>query len=433
VHEPAALAAHLDCLLALWRDHGWDREHAGFHSRLACADLAPVRDGFKRLVVQTRQLFTFSDAALRARADASSRAPGGAVSFAGAADIAHATYEYICGRFWDTKHGGWIYTVTPEGEPLDRRKDLYAHAFVLLALGTYARLAPTSQALAQAEETYALLRQHLVDPDGGYREVATEEWWPEPGPRLQNPHMHLLEGALALLEATGEEPLSAGARSDGSGSSGPSHATPLGAPRSAGSHSAGSHSAGSGSEVWRELANELVALLAERMFAPRPGCLPERFGPGWTADPEDPMGLEPGHHFEWVWLLDRAQRLGVPVPEDVARALFAHATRHGIDAVHGGVVDRLTWSGAVADARKRVWPQTEHIKALTTPLGGEAAGPTLQSALALCFARYVDAERGGWQEHAERAGTIFTDKMNATTVYHVWVALQEAIRRLRGA
>lgn len=405
MNDAASLEAHLQRLLHLWRTHGWDRRHGGFHSRLFTADLAPVPDGFKRLVVQTRQLHVFSEAAR--------------CGVPGAADVAHATFAYLCERLWDAEQGGWHYTLTPEGRPLDRRKDLYAHAFVLLSLASYAKLAPAAGALSRAEETFGLLKTRLTSPYGGYVEVASAAWEPEPGPRLQNPHMHLLEAALALQEVAPGDP-------------------------------------------WRALTRELLSLLSDRMFARTPGCLPERFAEGWKADATDPLGLEPGHHFEWVWLLERARRLGLDVPVDVGRALHAFATLHGVDDVHGGVVDRLAWSGAVLDARKRVWPQTEHLKALTTsfasvglsadagaeadavaPIAGtsgaagappvDRAPASVDTMLALCFARYVDARHDGWHEHAEATGAVFTDKMNATTVYHVWIALQEAIAWKRAA
>src|SRR5262245_52126839 len=110
----AALRAHLvDQLLPLWARHGLDRANGGCFSRLG-PGRAPVPDGAKRVLVHARQVYAFSRAVEL-----------GAGEWASAA-LAQA-HEFLLGRFWDRRHGGWFTTVTERGEPLDRRKDLYAH------------------------------------------------------------------------------------------------------------------------------------------------------------------------------------------------------------------------------------------------------------------------------------------------------------------
>ena len=59
----ATLRAHLcDELLPLWERHGLDRARGGYWSRLG-ADLRPMPDGHKRLLVHARQIFAFTRAA----------------------------------------------------------------------------------------------------------------------------------------------------------------------------------------------------------------------------------------------------------------------------------------------------------------------------------------------------------------------------------
>jgi mannose/cellobiose epimerase-like protein (N-acyl-D-glucosamine 2-epimerase family) len=372
--SPAALRAYLlERLLPLWDRHGWDGRQGGFHSRLDL-ELAPVPDGFRRLVVQMRQLYVFSSAALQGDA--------------GAAERAHATLEHVRRVYWDSRFGGWYYTATPEGAPLDRRKDTYAHAFVLLGLAAHAGVDPAGPALELAAHTTELLERRLADPKGGgFHEAASESWEPLAETRRHNPHMHLLEGFLALLERSGSERYGAHARG-------------------------------------------LIQLFAERQFDARHGCLPESFADDWTPLAGSQAWTEPGHHFEWLWLLAWARRLGVDAaPAEVTDALEQFACRHGIDPDDGAVFDRLHLDGRVLDGRKRVWPQTEHIRALTLRAANDAcARAELERRIAHCFARYVDPRHGGWREHAARDGTIVSEYMNATTVYHVWTALQEASR-----
>jgi hypothetical protein len=124
-------------------------------------------------------------------------------------------------------------------------------------------------------------------------------------PRRQNPHMHLLEALLAAHDAFG----------DG---------------------------------VFFARAEELVLIFLSRFFQAGEGALPEYFDAALAPQREAGRFLvEPGHHYEWIWLLDRyAQRaaaMGRPVRPDLRRvsdALFEFADRFAVDSV------TVSWSTA---------------------------------------------------------------------------------------
>jgi mannose-6-phosphate isomerase len=368
----AGLKRHLlDELLPYWAERGVDRDRGGFHNRLD-GEGRPLAEPAKRLLVQTRQVFAFSEAS---RLGAS-----------WALELARHGVEFIEGAYRDRVHGGYFHTATPRGEPLDRRKDCYGHAFVVFALAAYHRASGDAEALARARETLALALARLRDPvHGGYREGAAEDWTPLAEiPRRHNPHMHWLEAMLALHEAApGTAPL--------------------------------------------EEADRVVELLRQRWFDAGHACLGELYGDDWTPLPA-PEGdfVEPGHHFEWTWLLARYARARGAGADDVAAALFGFAERHGVDA-DGGVFDRVDRRGRVLAETKRLWPQTERCKALA--VRGELGA--LRQALAGTFARYRRPD-GGWREHLARNGTPTTDLQNATSVYHVVLALREAMGVLGG-
>jgi mannose/cellobiose epimerase-like protein (N-acyl-D-glucosamine 2-epimerase family) len=50
----------------------------------------------------------------------------------------------------------------------------------------------------------------------------------------------------------------------------------------------------------------------------------------------------------------------------------------------------------------------------------------LEAGLRYCFARQVDPKTRGWQEQLARDGRVLSDAQNATSVYHIVVALDEA-------
>jgi mannose/cellobiose epimerase-like protein (N-acyl-D-glucosamine 2-epimerase family) len=165
------------------------------------------------------------------------------------------------------------------------------------------------------------------------------------------------------------------------------------------------------------------------------GCLGEYFTDDWRRHPGD-LGesLEPGHHFEWVWLLHRyAQESGGDEALAAADGCFRFAFRFGVDDDDGGVFDETNRRGQVVRDTKRLWPQTELLKALIARYessGNRAMLEPLDRALRYCFSRYVDPRHHGWRDHLTREGERLTDLMPATSIYHITLALSEVIRVL---
>jgi mannose/cellobiose epimerase-like protein (N-acyl-D-glucosamine 2-epimerase family) len=371
----------LEELLPLWCEHGVDRERGGFHPKLTLG-LRPGDDDFKRLVATARQIYAFSHAALLG-------APGWALA------TAHHGLEFMNDSFWDGRHEGWFLTTDLEGSPLDRRKDTYAHAFVLFAMAYYFRATGDGEALRIAERTVNLLEHHLADAvNGGFFEGATESWEPVSEPRRQNPHMHLFEGFLALYQVTRES-------------------------------------------RYLEQAGGMARLFQSRFLDPRLGCLGEYFTGDWRQHPGD-LGevLEPGHHFEWVWLLHQyARESGEETILEDADRLFRFASRFGVDEDNGGVYDEIDRQGQAVRDTKRLWPQTELIKALVVRYASsrdESVLEALDQVLRHCFSLYVDPRHRGWRDHLTRTGEILTELMPATSIYHITLALSEVIRLLDG-
>ncbi len=366
---PARLRSHLfDELLPLWHARGVDRARGGFHNRLLAGSLLPAPDPMKRLLVQARMTWAFAHAAQI-----------GGPSFC--IEAAHHGYEFLIDKYGDRRHGGWCFTTTAEGEPLDRHKDLYAHAFVLLALAAYAQATGERAPLALANETMDLLEARLVDPKhGGFFDEAEESWTPRREPRRQNPHMHLLEACLAL-DALGD-----GSR-------------------------------------WREAARGIFELFVRRFRDSATATLGEHFARDWSPAPGDAGQIvEPGHHYEWTWLL-----CALGERRDV-EALFAFAERHGV-APDGGVVDEVDRQGRVRRATRRLWPQLERIQALAA-LGRRQE---LEDALERTFQRYLTPGRRVWREHLDPEGRDVVDFHPATSVYHIVQALSDAIRALESS
>jgi mannose-1-phosphate guanylyltransferase/mannose-6-phosphate isomerase len=253
-------------------------------------------------------------------------------------------------------------TLAVDGAQASPEPHLYEHAFVLLALAALGRPAEAEAVLAAAD-----VFRH---PQGGFRETGEH-------PFQANAHMHLLEAAIAWEQAGG----------------GP---------------------------VWTALADELTELAVTRLIDPAAGTLHEFFDADWRPLAGQAGLIEPGHQFEWAWLL--AQR---PDERGVAAAhrLF-EAGRRGFDPGLGMIVNALHDDFSVRDPAARLWPQTEHLKAAL--MLGEAAA-ALEAAGAM--AAFLDAPvRGVWRERRAAHGGFIAQPSPATSLYHLYLAIRELAR-----
>jgi mannose/cellobiose epimerase-like protein (N-acyl-D-glucosamine 2-epimerase family) len=363
----------LGVLLPLCRDRFADRVHGGFHERLDPSH-APLPIGTKRLMVQCRQLYVLAHAALLGDASGEAAAERG--------------YAFLRRAYRDAANGGWFFRATEDGAPADRAKDLYGHAFVLFALAYLHRAFAAPGAIALAAATYDELSTRLAAPGGGFWDGASEDWQPDRRLRRQNPHMHLLEALLALHEATAD-------------------------PR------------------WLAEADRLVRLFLDRFYDPASATLGEFFTADWTPHPEQGHIVEPGHHFEWVWLLHRYRAQGGTAEVlPAAGALFATAIRHGFDPEYGGIHDQIDRTGAPVATTRRIWPVAEAIKAylaqaeagLPVPEGGP------ERLVGHLFTDFLRPAQGCWIETCTREGAPTQTHLPGSTPYHLFLAAAEAAR-----
>lgn len=359
-----------DVLVPLSRDHFADAVHGGFHERLS-AELVPVPTGRKRLMVQARQLYLLSHAAV--------------LGDRSGAQAAERGYDFLLRHYRDARHGGWYFATAPSGDAPDPAKDLYGHAFLLLALAWLHRAFAAPGALTQAGETMDLLHARMALPEGGFHSANAQDWAPVAGMLQQNPHMHLLEAVLALHAA-------------------------------------------SGAARWLAEADALVRLFKDRLY--HAGTLREFFADDWALHPEHGNIVEPGHQFEWVWLLHQYRRQGGALGIDAeARALFAFAVRHGFDPEHGGLHDQVGPDGAALLTTRRIWPMTEAIKACVAMTeAGDDQRALAERLAGRLMADFVPAGGMAWYETLTREGVPSMTELPGSTPYHVFLAASEAAR-----
>lgn len=361
-------------LLPFWTRHGWDTARGGLHERLD-RDGAPLLLGYRRLTVIARQLLVFSWGAQDFNCGAS-------------ADSAHRCYEYLLARFRDPIHDGWFFKLDLDGQPLDDSKDLYASSFVVMGLTAYARSFASDEARRLAAQTLAMVQDKLSLPGAWLAKSASRDWVVSDRSLETNPHMHLLEAAIHLYQAT--------------------HA-----------------------EAGLQLIDKIVALYRERFIDGATGSLGEFFDAEGNAHPKNGHIREPGHHFEWYWLLRQepllARHAAVAAMSD---RMLAWGERFGIDAQFGGVFDQVDAAGRIVAPTKRLWPVTEAIKAFAAAYRAKRRPADLRRVNALVellLDTYLRMD-GSWVEWLNRDLSPLHDWMPPSSCYHLYLGLIEAKR-----
>jgi mannose/cellobiose epimerase-like protein (N-acyl-D-glucosamine 2-epimerase family) len=355
--------------LPFWAEHGQDTVHGGTLEELAL-DYGASDPGFKRVRVPCRQIYVWSHASL--------------LGWAQGIALAKSHYEVLVASAWQGSDNGWARLLSSDNSIKDGNPDLYDTAFCLFALGWYYRASGEQSALDLALETLTFVEDRMAHPKGGFHHAL-----PSIGPRLQNPHMHLLEASLACFEASGH-------------------------PR------------------FEAMARKIVALFLDRFYQPATQTLCEYFEDDWTPlTGEKGRIVEPGHQLEWAWILAQAHRLfGLDVTAQ-ARGLIASAEQYGVDRSSFATYNSVDVKGALRDAGSRTWPNTERVKAAVA--GKEILGletdMMLAESLTLLLDRYLAVTPyGGWLDAFDQSGHAIAKTIPVSTFYHVFLAFAEVLR-----
>ncbi|APR38001.1 AGE family epimerase/isomerase [Paraburkholderia sp. SOS3] len=348
-------------VLPAWRGAGFNEALNLPYEALAADGRRPLPAVRYRAMACARQLFVFAQA--------------------GEADHAQRLFEALLHYFQDRKNGGWFYSVDAQGAPLDTTKDLYTHAFVVFACAEHGARSGNRDAFDIVHRTSSIIQDRFAVRAGAhaaqdnlhglYRAALGVDFSTVPGAPLQNPLMHLTEAWLAARQATGDAAF--------------------------------------------DTALERLCSAVARTFVHTPtGCIAEL--PVGSAD----NWLEPGHQFEWFWLMRQAGALleqsGLEAP--LSRA-FVFAQRHGVDATTGGVALTLDEHGAIRDATQRIWAQSEYLRALAVHPDARVRAALAQQ-IERFSERFVSPQ--GWFECRTATGEVTRDDMPSTTPYHLATA-----------
>lgn len=353
--------------LPLWLDRGYDHARGGFYETLDFHG-RPITGQPRRVRVQARQIYTFTEAAL------TGWLPEGEAIAAKAFDF------YIDKACPDEGARGCVHLLSDSGEILDNRRDLYDQAFLLLVCAARIK-AGDDRARTLADRVIDFLNSELASPHGGWRESDADNL-----PRRQNPHMHLFEAFMALYTATDED-------------------------------------------RYFDYAARIINECFRRFMDRGEGVLREYFTETLAFDQNRPE-IEPGHMFEWVWLLKRYEVIADVDFSDERNLLYVRGSHFGEDPKFFGFVSNsINIEFPNKRSAKRLWPQTEYLKAscVQAQKGDKHAADLIAVLTSAMFDTYLNVEQSGlWIDEYDEHGAPTAKDVPASILYHLFEAANEA-------
>ena len=354
--------------LPFWLQYARD-PHGGFYEELSL-DGRANHGAIRRLRVQARQVYVLCQS----------------YELGWLADnkAAEQTWDFMLSRGYK-KEGkdGFIHRLNADGSVHDPRRDLYDHAFYLFACAWMIKTSPhhyvgqdkPKDILAQ---TLGFIDTALTSSSGGWEEGLP----PSPNqPRRQNPHMHLFEAFLTLYDITKET-------------------------------------------LYLDYAHKIFALFKSHIIASESGSIREFFTSKWDIWPgETGASIEPGHIAEWIWLLGQYENLSGIQTQNYADALYT--PRFTQDPIYGH--DEENISGDVIRGTKRLWVQTEIIKAHLIQAGrGDAKALTRAISFIEMFIEDYLHPKGTWTDQLDAGNHPIAKTIPTSTFYHILCMIIEA-------
>jgi mannose-6-phosphate isomerase len=267
-------------------------------------------------------------------------------------------------------------SVDIEGRALDDRALLYDQAFALLGLYGAHDMEPREALRVSAAELLDGIRHHFKHSGGGFREAD------DGAPFQSNAQMHLFEACIAWGDVVGGD--------------------------------------------FTTVADELGALCLERLIDRELGVIDEYYDADWRADgPGGERRIEPGHQFEWAWLLGQWQGADESLTLPCIETLF-QIGESSVDRARNAAPAGLSPGGHVTDDLARLWPQTERLRTATF-LAGRTEDPKRRAARLMaaiqaadCVLAYLDTPMPGlWRDKLRREGGFVDEPAPASSLYHL--------------
>ena len=352
----AELSQELENILKYWKEFSVDKRNGGFIGQRNHHN-KEIPNASKGIILNTRLLWTFSAVANHKEEHASELK-----------SIADRAYGYLKNEFRDDNHGGVFWEVDAEGNPIDRKKQIYAQAFAIYALSEYYILSGDEEAKEWAVELFNLVEKHAREREfNGYLEAFQEDWSPIDDMRLSekdknsaktmNTHLHVLEAYTTLYKITK-------------------------------------------SEAVKEALDNLIELFLDKFYDPKNQHFQLFFDNQWNREGNV---VSYGHDIEAIWLMieaakasgnedliKRTQDIAVPVAETFLEEAYVSEK---------GVINEKDLDSGETDTDRHWWPQAEAMVGLEYAYqisGEEKFRSAIFDIWKFTKEHIIDHEKGEW-------------------------------------
>ncbi|MND29640.1 HAD-IIIA family hydrolase [Agrobacterium tumefaciens] len=367
-----------DEALPLWSSVGRDDENGGFFEKIDRSGVAV--EAPRRTRVVCRQIYSFSAAKKMGW-------PGDAEG-----QVQHG-WDFL-ERHCFKPDGSLITTVDARNGATNTSFDLYDHAFALFGLSHAAEILYDKDVIAErALRCLEAMIAGWKHPVSGFEEAV-----PAVVPLRSNPHMHLFEAFLAWLEN-------------------PSIKRP---------------------ERWLSCLNEIGELCLSAFISTENGSLREYYNHDWSVMENHALApVEPGHQFEWAWLLIRWGKIAGRKDALIAARKLVEIGERGVDETSSLAQNGLDFGLNPRDRAFRLWPQTERIKAwlvmaeiAVTPEDRERAYVKVAEAASALQRFFRGVLPGLWVDRFDENLDPVEEHAPASSLYHIVCAVEEMHRLL---
>lgn len=305
----------LQNILPFWSERMIDNEYGGFYGQInGEGQLVPGAD--KGGILNARILWSFSSACIQEKNPLY-------------LEMANRAQTYILNHFFDQEFGGTYWMVSPEGKPVDTKKQIYSQAFFIYAFTEHYRASGNESSLQTAIELFRMIEERSFDSQlNGYFEAYSRDWElledlrlsekDENEKKTMNTHLHILEAYTNLYRVW----------NDG--------------------------------ELARQLRN-LILIFIKKIVNPATNHLDLFFDECWTSKSTI---VSYGHDIEASWLIDEAARvLGDTDLSAIVRGkciLIAKAACEGLQP-DGSLVYESDAAKGQLDKDRHWWVQSEAV------------------------------------------------------------------------
>ncbi|GAB5523076.1 MAG: cellobiose 2-epimerase [Roseivirga sp.] len=354
-------------ILDYWRKNTPDHVHGGFYGRITHQNKV-VQGASKGIILNTRILWSFSAAANHLNTQEHN-------------SMEDRAFDYLRDHFLDKEHGGVFWELDYLGQPINKRKQVYAQAFAIYALAEYYLLTKKPEALSMAIGLFELIEKHSKDSEkSGYIEAFAHDWSPLEDMRLShkdmnasktmNTHLHILEAYTTLLKVYDNTAL-------------------------------------------RASLKELVELFLYKFLSDK-YHYDLFFDDDWQ---QISHTISYGHDIETAWLVMEAARAIndkalLEQSETMARKVIDTFLNEALDA-EGAVINELDLNTGEKDTDRHWWPQVEAIIGLAFAyrMTGKLRY-TEHAARIWHFVKQhlIDHKHGEWYFRVDAHGKVYTDE-----------------------